>query len=493
MNQTYVMEIRCFLKLLIACIILFGVCAASSQHFLNNTKCMRLYRENISAFDMCKNHPCLVFKEDKPFVTARSKSFPRYPFKCKDSQKKYKQIFNGSFFTLIAKENIPSLEEAYCIFSGEECSFDNQIEFLSYARSMNRSHQFMVTGIMFIMSYRVNNDSIPSIPFTNGPILVIGPLKSRFLSFSEALQVVSGPLEPLTWTFIMIILSFFAMARLVISFSFTVQFTWLSFWWNIWGEYDTAEMYAYYNTDAESDIQRFRVEENNERLRFYNKYWAVSVKLFLFHTVLLYELALCNLVSETMSRPPYRSIEELQYDEMRKFVLVQDSGFERYFRLAADAERKYENSNQVPWLRVQTLEEAYQSIITNGTFSISFDWSLTCEMKRTNICDSLTYYETNAKRSYNAGWYYSVDVPEKTRKAIDEALSELVDEGKVNKILDEGDGTAYRSCWRDARRNILFLLFLNLIIMPLIIMTAICLRKLIHETLKVLRSGLRNN
>lgn len=306
----------------------------NSVIFVNGTtsegmNCMESYRRNISAFSVCQHQPCLIFKDVVSYILVESKNVTRYPFHCKDSLSKYRKILRGPYFSFI--QNIPALEESYCIFAGDECSYDDEIKFLSEARSMKQGHQFIVSGLMFIMSYRINDDSIPSTPFTHGPILIVGLIESRQLSFIKALEAVSGPFETSSWGFILVIVLIYALVRIGISLTFTVPFRWLPFWWNVWGEYEEAEEQQNVNTqnvlfnvemdgdgsnnlleaDDLPNLQEREIQRNYRALFFYNKYWAVSAKLFLFLTVLFYELALFNHVFEILSRPPRRNIQDL--------------------------------------------------------------------------------------------------------------------------------------------------------------------------------------
>lgn len=160
---------------------------------------------------------------------------------------------------------------------------------------------------------------------------------------------------------------------------------------------------------------------------------------------------------------------------MERFVIVLNSGYERYFRLAADSKHEYLNADSVdiPWQRVDTVANAYKSMMENGTFSVCFELSPIIEMERNNACDKLIFYETDAKRSYNGGWFYSTDVPEKTRMKIDKSLVELVEEGRAQEILHKEDGATYRSCGRNKPRINFMLLFLPLLPFSLFIIIGI--------------------
>lgn len=511
------MNYLCMHNLFLVCIVLYGNTLVSvvAENILNNSKCMKDYRENVSTYKVCEDHPCLLFKLDEPYISVHSNNFTRHPFKCKESLTKYKKDLGGSFFKFIKSENIPPLEEAYCIFNGDECTFNDEIEFLSYAYQRNPSHQFIVGGIMFIMSYRISNDSIPSTPFTHGPILLVGPIESRHLTFIEALHVVAGPFEPMAWLFIVVILLFFTIVRIGISVSFTYPFSWAAFWWNIWGEYTTAERSM--NVNAKTSLQtldlssdslndftearyltglgRSEYEESKEKLCFYNKYWSTSAKLFLFLTVLFYELALFNHVFEIMARPPKRNIANLTESDMSKFVLLGDSGIERYFKLTADPRGEYTSSGTVPWVQVSTMDDAYISILEskNKTFSVSYDWSLILEMNRNQTCEKLTFYETDVKRSYNGGWFYSRGVREENRVAIDKSLSQLVEIGEADKLLHEHDGSDYKTCGRNEPRINFMLLFLPLLPISLFLMMGIFVRVLFHLGFVIWRRRIRKD
>lgn len=491
-----------------------SVVAFSDSSVLEGTKCMASYRKSISDFEVCKDHPCLIFKEAVSYISVRPTNFTRHPFKCKEALTKYKKDLIGPYFHFI--QTIPALADAFCIFAGEECSFDNQIEFLRDAYKTNQRHQFMVTGLMFIMSYRINNYSIPSTPFTHGPILVVGPRESSELSFVKTLDVVSGPFETTAWVFIIIVLFSFVFVRICISFSFTFPINLKSFWWNVWGEYTTAKKYQNDNPDilnmenmeqgeeSNSDNPNYfsqstyvnkvkvaEIERNREALEFYNKYWTVSAKLFLFLTVLFYELALFTHVFEILTRSPRKNIRNITKSEMEDFVLVKDSGYESYFRVAADPGGAYDHASdsKIPWKRVDSVADAFKSVMTNRTFSICYERSLIREMKNNDACENLTFYETDAQRSYNGGWYYSKAVPEETRIAIDRELSQQFQDGSVDEILHTENGLEYMKCRGSEPRISFMLLFLPLLPMSLFLLLGIFLRILCDQILKLYCRG----
>lgn len=234
---------------------------------------------------------------------------------------------------------------------------------------------------------------------------------------------------------------------------------------------------------------------NRGRLIFYNKYWTFSAKLFLILTVLFYELALFNHVFAILSRTPYRNIQDLSKDEMGRFVLVRNSGYEGYFRLAADPRREYENAddNGIPWKRVSTDTDAYNSILANQTFSVSYGRSLILQMKRSQSCDKLTFYETDAKRSYNGGWFYSKNIPEQMRTTIDKSLSQLVEEGRADELLHCEEESAWKTCGRGEPRVNVMLLLLPLLPVSLFIIIGIFIIIMYHHIKAAWRRNANKN
>lgn len=456
---------------------------------------MESFTRNTSTFSVCQHRPCLIFKEIGTYVSVESNNFTRYPFRFENSMAKYRNTLRGPFFNFL--QNIPALNDSYLIYAGDECSFDDQIKFLTEARALKQGHQFIVSGLMFILRYRINNDSIPSMPFTNGPIVIVGPTESRHFTFIDTLEAFSRPLEVTTWISILNVLLILSVVRIGISLTFTVPLNWLPFWMNVWGLYEEAEEQRNFNPNIQPDAHDFPLDEQENlryrsALQFYNKYWTTSVKVFFVLTVLFYELALFNHVFELLNRPPQRNIQRLSEDEMKRFVLVKNSGYEWYFRLAADSKRKYEDADDVdiPWQQVETVADAYKSMMENGTFSVFSDRSSIVQMKSNNACNKLSFYETDANRFYNGGWYYSADVPQKTRLMIDKSITKLVEHGRAREILDEEDDDAYRSCGRKQTKIEFMLLFLLLLPLSLLTLIGIIIRLTCHNILKIWRRRL---
>lgn len=97
------------------------------------------------------------------------------------------------------------------------------------------------------------------------------------------------------------------------------------------------------------------------------------------------------------------------------------------------------------------------------------------QMKRNQTCDKLTFYDTDAQLSYNGGWFYSKNIPETMRTAIDKSLTELVEEGRADELLHKEDESAWRTCGRAEPRINFMLLLLPLLPLSLALVIGILL------------------
>ena len=224
------------------------------------------------------------------------------------------------------------------------------------------------------------------------------------------------------------------------------------------GEYEwvqeSEEIQDEERVEANEAVQYAVRNKDLKLLKFYNKYWTKSIQVFSLLTLVFFELSLYNHVFELLSREPSKGMQRLSNRELSQFVMLGGAAQEHFFRISADPQGKYdeaiEMNGNVPWKRKKSMEEVYDELLRNpGMFSMSYERVLMYQMENHDVCDKLTFYNTNAKtKVYYGGWYYSKGVPERTRRLIDSELSKAVERGEIDSILQHDDVNGTKKCGR---------------------------------------------
>ena len=474
-------------------------------HSSGATDCMGHFNTHRKEFDVCRSVPCFLFKSEEPYVFV-SPNLSRLPFRCSERLERFKNPPYGPFFNVI--QQVPQLRDAYCVFSGHECSFDDQVEFLQYAHENGGGdHQFIAGGILWTLSYRISPTAIPSVTFITGRILVLGPRKAPQLSARDAWNAVFGPFEKNAWLYIISLIITFIVLRAGLAFLFTKPILWRAVFWNFFGEYETAQKIqdkaveannqnggnsgniddstdehndsAHTNISGGMDEELNETRQNREILEFYNKYWMTAFKMFFALTILFYELALFTHVFEILTRPPFKNIRNLNSIELDEFTMLKGAAQEYLFKISADPDNFYEGK-EPPWHPQRSLDDVYNALLHEGKYALSYEQVLQYKDYSREVCSELTYYRTNSKAQfYQGSWYYSVDVPQQTRLEIDKTITYLVEHGIMDQLLDHTKSDI-DNCGRAMARISFTILILPLIPVTISIMLFILIRIVIE-------------
>lgn len=94
------------------------------------------------------------------------------------------------------------LEDAYCVWAGNNYSFDGQLQLLTDSTAAGNEHRWIAGGLLFVLEYRISSSSIPSASLIEDEIRVIGPPVDGYTSPLQAANTIVKPFTPKAWGFI---------------------------------------------------------------------------------------------------------------------------------------------------------------------------------------------------------------------------------------------------------------------------------------------------
>eukprot|EP00171_Calliarthron_tuberculosum_P023549 IDg23549t1 len=92
--------------------------------------------------------------------------------------------------------------------------------FVGNASLKSPKMQLITGGQLFLLPYRVSNETIPSAPFLEGDIQLIGPNNITKLTIREAVQKIVLPFTPYAWWLLAGIVGCFIVIHIVIALTF---------------------------------------------------------------------------------------------------------------------------------------------------------------------------------------------------------------------------------------------------------------------------------
>ena len=82
------------------------------------------------------------------------------PFPCSEYKQQHKNL-SGAFFDIVKATG--TLGNAQCVWGGSECEFDDMVEFVRRSKDAG-SYKFIAGGLLFMLKYRMSEDTIASAP-----------------------------------------------------------------------------------------------------------------------------------------------------------------------------------------------------------------------------------------------------------------------------------------------------------------------------------------
>ncbi len=398
---------------------------------------------NSSMFDKCETNICFVFRDEKPIVNLDPQmrsSQQQNLFRCRDRSRIYPGL-TGPFLDLV--DEIPELWDSYCIWAGPNTTFDGMVDFVRYVSSGERSLKFVVGGMLFQMSYRISNGSIPSASISGGKIVIVSENRRVRRAFSDAMKSIVGPFGQGTWWLLSGFILLFAAVYILINYCFITN-TRLETMCNAMLEPLVPRHWL-----LGSDIDDV-VEKGNERETrlFLIRGWKAAAMLFFVISALFYEIGIVAFVTDNIRHVLPFMLRNMGEKKLKKFIVNNGSAFESILRDLALPEALSQNPK--PWQTVKTFDAVFDTLSGAkgaASYCLSSDQTALYELNNRGLCTKLAIKDpTDPIPDYTAVWYYSSHVGLPLRTVLDQRISRLREQGRIQKLMELSVGKFTLTC-----------------------------------------------
>ena len=178
----------------------------------------------------------------------------------------------------------------------------------------------------------------------------------------------------------------------------------------------------------------------------------------------------------------------MSWVKLEKFVVSRESALETIFLNLALPNETARNTR--PWKAFPTFDEVLgalrESKDESPEYILSFDRTAKYGRNTRGLCAKIAAEESNETLSnYFTVWYYSSHVGLDTRNSIDVRFSRLREEGRIQRLIDEGNWKVPLSCRSHSYRISIFALIVppSFVLCPafMLILTTLIVRKILQR------------
>ncbi len=442
----------------------------------------KLLANNSSIFKPCETNICFVFRSQKPIVhlDPLMTTADHLLFKCRERARTFSRL-KGPFFDLI--DEIPELENAFCIWGGRNETFDGLVRFIRNVSRGNRPLKFVTGGMLFQMAHRISNGSFPSASMSNGKLVVVSINRPVQKAFKEAMDTIVGPFGRGAWWLLSGFILLLVVLYVFANYCFLANRS-LSSMYNAMLEPFVPTHWLLQNSmdDLASD------DKSKESRAYLILVWKRGALLFLVISALFWEIGVVNFV--TNDRPyvlPFK-LQSMPARTLSRFYLNNGSAFETLLGKLALPDTTTRNSR--PWKVVQNYDKLYDALTetNNGEprYTLSAEHTALYELNKRGLCTKLAVHDSSDPLpDYSAIWYYSSHVGQSMRTTLDIRISQLREEGRIRELIENSTGKVTLTCGLSSYSISIFVLFvpLCLVLSPffLFILSALLMRWIVER------------
>lgn len=270
------------------------IAALASGRFISEvSSCLPSLTSNPQRFEVCLTKECFIFIDEPPFVFVPEdidKNLGEKPFRCVEHLKYSKDLY-GAWFDII--KDMPELLDAYCVFGGNDCTFKSMVEFVNTSTSPTK-HRWIAGGLLFVLPQRIQHNVLPSAALLSDRLLVIGPPLNG-IGFKAAWNTISRPFTLLAWVAAVGCIIILLAIRGVIVCLYP-------------GEQDAEDRGCrrFWRRFTQVSVNTTENSRNNDENDWdcLNGAWSFNAKLFITISLVLYEVVLAVMVTETPTSGP---------------------------------------------------------------------------------------------------------------------------------------------------------------------------------------------
>ncbi len=434
--------------------------------------------KNSSMFDKCETSICFLFRSENPIVNLDA-HMRQNLFQCRQRSRIYPGL-HGPFLDLV--DEIPELQDSYCIWAGPNTTFDGMVDFVRYVSRGERPLKFVVGGMLFQMSYRISNGSIPSASINSGKIVVVSENRLPSRAFSDAMKSIFGPFGHGTWWLLSGIIALFGAVYFLINYCFVTNTRWETIC-NAMLEPFVPRHWLLGNIN---DV----VREGNERETRSSliRWWKIGAMLFFLISALFYEIGIVAFVTDNRPHVLPFMLRGMGEEKLRKFVVNPGSAFESILRDLALPETI--SRNPKPWQTVGTFDGIYDTLCNRkkrtARYCLSSDQTALYELHNRGLCTKLAVQDpSDPIPDYTTVWYYSSHVGLTLRTVLDQRISRLREQGRIQKLIELNVGKVTLACGFSRNSISIFVLLfpLSMLLGPFFfsILVVLLVRRILHR------------
>ena len=362
--------------------------------------CVPEFWRNRDAFNDSLSTVTFVFLFDPPFVVGseRIRRERTVPFLCRD--RRMKGVFSEMLLEM--GRTMPELNEALCVFGGNDCNFDDLIRFVGYAAQMGNRHQFVAGSYLLNMQRRRTKHTIQSAPMLVDSMILMYRNDVNPWPWKDALERIFKPFGLLGWTVIVMFGLILVLCVILFVFRFTPK-----------------------NRNARDKVHWLCTLSHSRWTMPMKIGWLLLVIMFTIYVavlLLMYEVSLA--VALFRERPPLlNDINQLSGFEKDRISVVGGAASETILRFFLDQEGKYINSTP-PWRRGKSLAQMLEWLKTGQVdYVFTFRSSARHTLHKSRMCKKYSAITLNKEEV--GGWYYSSALVNNLRDSLDKALNAI--------------------------------------------------------------------
>lgn len=377
------------------------VCAVVLASENSPSRCVSNFLSEPEHFFICKFHLCFIYVSEPPFAfpNAEVSRKPTRPFPC------YSSRLKGQFADTLYSvgSTVPEVREAYCVYGGESCRFDDIITFVN--RSRGSGHHFVAGSYLVFLPYRRTEGTIHSAPFISDEIVLMQSTDPSTHSWGEARN--------------QIVQTFSAEAWFVVFVLFAVIIALFLLYFLVFPPRDAGRRERILWCCGQTTIS------DSCRSKVAWRTLLITVTVFFTTLVLTFEISAAVRFFRG-EEPEIRDISQVTSLKPSEIAVVNGSASEAILRRAFHNEG-FTMDGTDRWVAVRDLEMAIDAMLKPGSsvkYVFEFEKVIKYSLSKRSLCQKVTGIHLQKKDF--GGWYYSSELPSELRTRVDKALLGLV-------------------------------------------------------------------
>lgn len=367
-------------------------------------RCVWNFWTDKERFDMCKKRMCFIYVPEGPFVfpNAEVSSQPPKPFLCYNSRLKG-QIADT---LLSVGRKVQEGHEAYCVYGGNSCRFDDILTFVR--RSRGSGHRFIAGSYLVFLPYRRSDGTIHSAPFISDEIVLMQGADPWSRSWREARNQIIDTFSPQGWGVVFGLLAGITVLYMLYFYVFQPR------------HLGNCKRILWFTGQLQL--------RETVRARMAWNVLLIVVTVFFTTLILTFEISAAVNVFRGQE-PVILDMSQVTVLKPSEIAVVRGSASEAILRRALLNEGLTTNSTK-RWVAVKNIDEAINALLQPNNpvkYVFEFEKSIKYSLSKRSLCEKVIG-DRLQKKDFG-GWYYSPEVSSELRTRVDKELLRLVLEG----------------------------------------------------------------